>query len=96
MRSLCDQALGFLHPLILGVLGYLGVELPLGVMGLAMEFAPAQGTGPDRPEGTHATGLMEFLHTCVPLVPVTPGVGTDVVSSSSLILSASNVLKSTG
>jgi hypothetical protein len=33
----------------------------------------AQGTDPDRPEETHATGLVEFLHAWVPSVPVTPG-----------------------
>ena len=42
----------------------------------------AQGTGSDRPEGTCATVLAEFLYAWVPLVPVTPGVGTDVMSFS--------------
>ena len=68
---------------------HLRVELPLGVVGLASEFAPkvCSGTSPDRLEGTHATGQVEFLGAWVPLVPVTPGgVGTDVVSSSPLIL----------
>jgi hypothetical protein len=38
-----DQApeiLGFWDPVILGMLQHLGVELPLGVVGLAVEFAP--------------------------------------------------------
>ena len=35
----------------------------------------AQGAGPDRLEGTCATGLAEFLCAWVLLVPVTPGVG---------------------
>ena len=51
-----------------------------------MQPRSAQGTGPDRPEGTCVTGLVEFLRVLVPLVPVTSGVGTDVVSSSPLIL----------
>ena len=44
---------------------------------LAVELHPrsAQDTSPDRPEGTHSTGLVEFLCAWVPLVPVTPGVG---------------------
>ena len=46
----------------------------------------AQGTGPDRPEETRGTGLVEFLLIWVLLVPVTPSVGTEVVSSSPLIL----------
>ena len=58
--------------MILGMLEYLGVELPLGIVGLAAESA--QGTRPDRPEGTRATGLAEFLHAWVLPVPVTPGV----------------------
>jgi hypothetical protein len=71
-------------PVILGVLELLAVELPLGVVGLTVEFAPkvCSGPGPDRPEGARATSLAEFLHACVQQVPVTPSVGTDVVSSS--------------
>jgi hypothetical protein len=66
--------------LILGMLEHLRVELPLGVVGLAAEFAPkvcssAQGAGPGRLERTHATGLVELLHAWVPLVPITSGVG---------------------
>jgi hypothetical protein len=45
----------------------------------------AQGTGTDRPEGTLATGVVEFLGAWVLLVAVTLGVVTDV-SSSPLIL----------
>ena len=57
-------------------------------MGLTAEFVPkvCSGPGPDRLERTCATVLEEFLHAWVPPVPVTPGVGTDVVSSSPLIL----------
>jgi hypothetical protein len=42
--------LGSWDPLILGMLEHLGVELPLGVVGLAVEFRPrsAQGSSPDR------------------------------------------------
>ena len=73
--------------MVLGLLNHLGVELPQGVVGLAAEFAPkvCSGPGPDRPEGTRATALVEFFHAWVPLVPVTPGVGTDV-SASPLML----------
>ena len=40
----------------------LGVELPLGVVGLAVEFAPKVCSGHWlRLEGTHATGQTEFL-----------------------------------
>ena len=42
----------------------------------------AQGTGTDRPEGTLATGVVEFLGAWVLLVSVTSGVGADFVSSS--------------
>ena len=35
-----------------------------------------------RTEGTCATGRAEFLGVCVQLVPVTSGVGADVVSFS--------------
>ena len=61
------KLLGFCDPLILGV------KLPLGVVGLAVEFVPKVCS--DRLEGTCATGLAEFLCAWVPLVPVTPGVG---------------------
>ena len=37
-----------LRSCVLGVLKHLGVELPLGVVGLAVEFA--HGTGPDQKE----------------------------------------------
>ena len=40
----------------------------------------------DRLEGTCITGLAEFLHAWVPLVPVIHSVETHVVSSSPLIL----------
>ena len=73
--------------MILGVLEHLGVELPLGVVGLAAEFEHKVCSGHwPRLEGTCATGWAEFLGAWVPLVPVTSGVGKDVVSSSPLIL----------
>jgi hypothetical protein len=65
-----------------------GMELPLSVVGLAVEFGPrvCSGLWP-RPEGTHDSGQAGFLCPWIPLVSVTPGgVGTDVVSSSPLIL----------
>ena len=74
--------------MILGVLECLGVELPLGVVGLAAEFRPKVCSGLQlRAEGTCATGRAGFLSPWILLVPVTPGgVGTDVVSSSPMIL----------
>ena len=50
--------------MILGVSELLGVKLPLGVVGLAVEVVPkvCSGHQPDRSEGTCATGLVEFLH----------------------------------
>jgi hypothetical protein len=67
------------------MLELLGVEPPLGVVGLAVEFAPK--VKQSRPKGTQATGWAGFLHPWIPLVPVTlGGVGTDIVSSSPLIL----------
>ena len=54
--------------MILGVLKHLGVELPLGVVGLAAEFMPkvCSGQGP-RPEGTHATSWAGFLGPAGPI-----------------------------
>jgi hypothetical protein len=64
------------------------VELPLGVVGLVAEFeSKVCSEHWPRPEGTCATGRAEFLGAWVPLVPLTSGVGADVVSSSPLILS---------
>ena len=72
---------------ILGVSEHLGVKLPLGVVRLAVEFVPKVCSGHwPRPKGTSVTGWAEFLDGQVPLVPVTPGVGADVVPSSPLIL----------
>lgn len=69
------------------MLGHLGVELPLGIMGLVAELAPKVCSGHRlRPERTCATGWVEFLGAWVLLVPVTPGVGADVVAPSPLIL----------
>ena len=65
----------------------LGMELPLGVVGLAAELVPRVCSRHwPRLEETCATGWAEFLGAWVLLVPVTPGVGADVVSSSPLIL----------
>ena len=69
--------------MILGMLENLGVELPLVVVGLGVALAPIIYSGYwPRLEGTCATDLVEFLCAWVPLVPVTPSVGRDVVSSS--------------
>jgi hypothetical protein len=73
--------------MILGMSERLGVDLPLGVVGLAEEFAPKVcSVHQPRPEGTCATDWMEFLGAQILLVPVTSSVGADVVSSSPLIL----------
>jgi hypothetical protein len=67
---------------VLSMLESLGVELLLGAMGLAMEFAPKVHSGHrPRQEGTHAIGQTEFLGSRVPLIPVTSSVRADVVSS---------------
>ena len=59
-----------------------------GVVGLAAEFVPKVCSGHyPRRAGSCATDQAEFLAAWVPLVPVTSGVGADVVSSSPLILS---------
>jgi hypothetical protein len=48
--------------MILGVLEYLGVDISLGVVGLASEFVPKVCSGHwPRPEGYCATGCGEFL-----------------------------------
>lgn len=53
-----------------------------GVVGLAAELAPKRHSGHcPRPAAFCATGQAEFLTAWVPLVPVTSGVGADVVSS---------------
>ena len=78
------KLLGSQDPVILGVLEHLGVEPPLGTVGLAAEFVPK--VSQCRPEGTRPTGRVRFLHPWILLVPVTPGgVGT-VVFYSPLIL----------
>jgi hypothetical protein len=51
------------------MLDHLGVELPLGVLGLVEEFAPK--VNQSRPEKTRATGQVEFLCPWLLLVPVT-------------------------
>ena len=71
----------------LDVLDHLRVELFLGIVGLAVEFALKVLSGHGlRPEGTCATGWVDFPGAWVLLVPVTSGFGADVVSSSPLIL----------
>ena len=68
--------------MILGVLECLGVELTPGVVGLVVEFAPKVcSEHQSRLEGTCVTGLAKFLSAWSLLVPITPGVGADVVSS---------------
>jgi hypothetical protein len=65
------------------MLELLGVELFLGVVGIAVELALKDCSGHWlRPEGTYATGPVEFLGARVPMAPVTSGVGAVVVSSS--------------
>jgi hypothetical protein len=70
---------------ILGVLVCLGLEPPLGTVGLVAKFAPK--INQVRPEGTQATGQVGLLCPWILLVRVTPGgIGTGVVSSSPMIL----------
>ena len=58
-------------PMVLGMLEHLGVELSLGVVGLAVEFVSKVFSGYQvRLEGTCATGQAEFLGAWVPLVPL--------------------------
>jgi hypothetical protein len=65
----------------LGMLECLGVELPLGAVGLTVEFVPKVNW--HRLEGSQVTGWEGFLCPWIPLFPVTPGgVATDVMSSS--------------
>ena len=69
--------------MVLGMLEHLGLQLLLGIVRLAAESArSAQGTGSDQKE----TAPVECLDAWVPMIPVTPGVGADVVSSLPLIL----------
>jgi hypothetical protein len=63
------------------------MELPLGVVGQAAEFTPKVCSGHWLTlELNFATGQVEYLGAWVLLVPVIPGVGAGVVSSSLLIL----------
>jgi hypothetical protein len=72
---------------VLGELEILGVELLLDVVGLAAEFEPKVCSGHRlRLEGSCATGRVELPSAPVPLVPVTSGVGADVMFFSPLIL----------
>ena len=55
------------------MLGCLGVEVLLGIVGLAVELATNVCSGDwPRLEGTHATDQAEFLGAWVPVVPITP------------------------
>jgi hypothetical protein len=71
---------------ILGMLEYLGVKLPLGVVGLAAEFVPrfCAGCWPRererRKNPCHWSGRV--LVCLGPAGPSYSGVGTDIVSSS--------------
>ena len=63
------------------------MELPLGIVQLAVEFVPKVCSRHQIiPEGTHATGHVEYFGAWVQLVLVTPGVRADVVSFSPLLL----------
>ena len=57
------SAQGISDPMILGMLEHLGVNLPLGVVGLAAEFAhkSAQGTGPDWEEPMPLVGQSSWV-----------------------------------
>ena len=71
--------------MILFLLECVGEELDLDVVGLAVEFELK--VNQPRPEGTCLTGRVKFLIPWILLVPVMAGgVGTDVMSSSSLII----------
>jgi hypothetical protein len=74
---------------ILGMLEHLGVELPLGIVGLAVEFAPKVCSGNlPKQERTFTAGQAGFLCPWIWLVPVIPGVGIDVfLTSDSMVLS---------
>ena len=68
--------LGSCDPQVPGMLGCLGVELPLCVVGLAADFAPKVCSGHEpRLLGTQATGLVEFLCAWVPLFQLLPVFG---------------------
>ena len=73
------KLLGSWDPLILGVLELLGLELPLGVVGLAVEFVPKVCSGhwsrQTRRNPCHWSGGVPACG--VQLVPVVPCVGTD-------------------
>ena len=71
------KILGSRDSVNLAMLELMRVELILGFMGLATEFASKDCSGPcpDRTEVTHATCLAELLHAWVLLVSVTPCVG---------------------
>ena len=58
------------------------MDLPLGAVGLAVEFVPQVCSEHwPRHKGTCVSGRTEFLGAWVPLVPVPSGVAAYVVSS---------------
>ena len=58
--------------MIQGALEHLGVEFPLGIVGLTAEFVPKVCSGHQlRLEGTCSTGQARFLSPWSPLAPVT-------------------------
>ena len=72
------KLLGSWDPVVLGMLECLGVELILGVLGVAVELAYKICSGHEPSlEGTHVSYQTEFLGAWV---LVTSGVGADVVS----------------
>ena len=67
------------------MLGSLGVEIPLGVMGLSADITPKANQ--PRPECTQVTGLAGILCPWILLIAIIPGgVRADDMSSSPLIL----------
>ena len=72
---------------ILAMFDGMGLELSLGVVGLAVEFLPKFCSGNLlRPERTLATGGAMLLGHQIPMVSVIPSVGTELVSSSTPVL----------
>ena len=62
LRSCKPAILFFCEPAILGLLESFGVVLTLGVVGLTVELMLKVCSGHGcRPEGTYATGQVEFL-----------------------------------
>lgn len=73
-------------PVILGIPKYLGVGLPLPVVGLDKELVPKVYSGHCfRPEGTNATGRVGVPASLYPGYQVTPVVQADIVISSVIL-----------